>query len=420
MNSTALLRVSILAAFFSVCAFAQRDLATLVGSVTDPTGAGIPNAKINISEEATGLKYDLVTTGGGEYARPALKPGVYTVAVEAAGFKKSTRRNIILTAGDRTGVNFVMQVGEVSTNIEVTGEAAVLQTESTIIGTSVDAKQVSELPLGGIRNFAFLARLSPGVLPNEPGARDATGGGFSANGVRSNGQNNFLLNGVDNNVNVIDFLNQTSFVIGPSVEAIGEMRVMTNGYNAEYGRGAGGVVNVTIKSGTNQIHGSLFEYLQNGKMNANRWENNRNRVARGPFKQNQFGAAVGGPVVKNRTFWFADYQGTEIRSTGGAVPGLGTSAFFSIPTAEMKNGDFSHLLGTNRAITNSLGVAALEGMIYDPATQTRGTYPNGATGFVRQPFAGNRIPASRLDPAAKKIADLFPAPNVNAAPLALR
>ena len=416
MNSTALLRVSTLAAFFSVCAFAQRDLATLVGSVTDPTSAGIPNAKINISEEATGLKYDLVTTGGGEYARPALKPGVYTVAVEAAGFKKSTRRNIILTAGDRTGVDFVMQVGEVSINIEVTGEAAVLQTESTIIGASVDAKQVSELPLGGIRNFAYLARLSPGVVPNEPGARDSTGGGFSANGVRSNGQNNFLLNGVDNNVNVIDFLNQTSFVIGPSVEAIGEMRVMTNGYNAEYGRGAGGVVNVTIKSGTNQIHGSLFEYLQNDKMNANRWENNRNGVKRGPFKQNQFGAAVGGPVIKNRTFWFADYQGTEIRSTGGAVPGLGTSAFFSIPTADMKSGNFSHLLGTNRAITNSLGVATREGQIYDPATTMMGTYPNGTTGLIRQPFPNNMIPASRIDPAAKKIVDLFPAPNVNVAP----
>ena len=117
MNFSALLRVSTLATFFAVCAFAQRDLATLVGTITDPTGAGIPNAKVNISEEATGLKYDLVTTGGGEFARPALKPGIYTVAVEAAGFKKSTRRNIILTAGDRTGVDFVMQVGEVSINI---------------------------------------------------------------------------------------------------------------------------------------------------------------------------------------------------------------------------------------------------------------------------------------------------------------
>ena len=397
-------------------AFAQRDLATLVGTVSDPAGAGIPSAKVTITEDATGLKYDVVTSGGGEYARPALKPGIYSVTVEAPGFKKSTRRNIPLTAGDRTGIDVQLQVGDVATNIEVTGEAAVLQTESTIIGASVDAKQVSELPLGGIRNFAYLARLSPGVVPNEPGARDATGGGFSANGVRSNGQNNFLLNGVDNNVNVIDFLNQTSFVIGPSVEAIGEMRVMTNGYNAEYGRGAGGVVNVTIKSGTNQLHGSLFEYLQNDKANANRWENNRNGVKRGPFKQNQFGAAVGGPIVKNRTFWFADYQGTEIRSTGGAVPGLGTSAFFNIPSLAMRTGNFNELLGVNRNIANALGVSAREGAIYDPTTQTTGMYPNGTSGLIRQPFPNNTIPASRLDPAAKKMADLFPVPNVAVGP----
>jgi hypothetical protein len=416
MNYIALLRLSIATLVLCLSAFAQRDLATLVGTISDPSGSGIPNAKVSILEDATGLRYDLTTNAGGEYARPALKPGTYTVTVEVAGFKKSTRRSILLTAGDRTGIDFQLQVGEVSTNIEVTGEAAVLQTESTIIGASVDAKQVSELPLGGTRNFAYLARLSPGVVPNEPGARDATGGGFSANGVRSNGQNNFLLNGVDNNVNVIDFLNQTSFVIGPSVDAIGEMRVMTNGYNAEYGRGAGGVVNVTIKSGTNEIHGAVFEYLQNDKANANRWENNRNNVRRGPFKQNQFGAAIGGPVIKNRTFWFADYQQTEIRSTGGAVPGLGTSAFFSIPSMAMRGGNFSELLNVNRSINNGLGVSAREGAIYDPATQATGVYPNGSSGLVRQPFPGNIIPASRLDPAASKIAALFPAPNVNVGP----
>ena len=416
MRLVAATKVVLITLLLSTSLFAQRDLATLVGTISDQSGAAVPNAKITIEETATGLKYEIAGGNSGEYARPALKPGLYTVTVEAVGFKKSTRRNIQLTAGDRTGIDVQLQVGEITVNIEVTGETPALQTESTIIGANIDAKQISQMPLGGTRNFAYLARLSPGVVPNEPGARDSTGGGFSANGVRSNGQNNFLLNGVDNNVNVIDFLNQTSFVIGPSVEAIGEMRVMTNGYNAEYGRGAGGVVNVTIKSGTNQLHGSLFEYLQNDKMNANRWENNRNGVKKGPFKQNQFGAAVGGPAIKNKTFWFADYQGTEIRSTGGAVPGLGTSAFFSIPTAEMRSGDFGLLTGTNRAITNALGVGAREGMIYDPATQATGTYPNGTTGLIRQPFANNRIPASRLDPAAKKIADLFPAPNVAVGP----
>jgi hypothetical protein len=375
--------------------FAQRDLATLVGTVTDPSGAGVPGAKVIITETATGLRYEAATSQGGEYVRPALKPGTYDIEVESTGFKKSLRRGIILTAGDRTGIDFTMEVGEVTTSVEVAAEVPVLQTESTIVGASVDSKQVSELPLGGNRTFTFLARLSPGILPNEPGARDAVGGGFSANGVRSNGQNNFLLNGVDNNVNVIDFLNQTAFVVGPSVEAIGEMRVMTNGYNAEYGRGAGGVVNVTIKSGTNQLHGTLFEFLQNDKFNARRWENR----SKGPFRQNQFGAAVGGPIAKNRTFWFADYQGTLIRSTGGSVPGLGTSAFFTIPTPGMKNGDFSHL------------VTATEGVIYDPLTQT-----NAGGVLARAPFAGNRIPTARFDPAAKKIMDLFPDPNVGVGP----
>src|SRR5439155_8828910 len=166
--------------------------------------------------------------------------------------------------------------------IDVTESAPLLQTESTVIGKNINSRQASELPIGGTRKFTFLARLSPGVLPAEQGARDSAGGGFSANGVRSNGQNNFLLNGVDNNVNVIDFINQTSYVIGPSVEAIGEMRVLTNGYNAEYGRGAGGVVNVTIKSGTNAIHGTLFEFLQNDKLDANQWESNKIGKDRGP------------------------------------------------------------------------------------------------------------------------------------------
>jgi hypothetical protein len=395
MRHVAPIKIGLMALLFTAAAFAQRDLGTIVGTVTDQQGAAVPNAKVTVIEDATGLKYQLETSATGEFVRPALKPSTYSVEVEAAGFKKAVQHNILLTAGDRTGVTIALTVGEVNQSIEVSAAAPLLQTESTILGADVDAKQLSELPLGGQRDFAFLARLSPGVVPAEPGARDAQGGGFSANGVRSNGQNNFLLNGVDNNVNVIDFLNQTSYVIGPSMDAIGEMRVMTNGYNAEYGRGAGGVVNVTLKSGTNEIHGAIFEYLQNRDLNANRWENNANGNPRGAYGQNQFGAAVGGPAIKNRTFWFADYQGTRLTSTGGAVANLGTSGYFTIPTPEMKTGDFSRLLtgGTN-------------GVIYDP-TSTRTV--NGVE--TRTPFPGNKIPASQIDPAAAKIMALFPSPN---------
>jgi hypothetical protein len=229
--------------------------------------------------------------------------------------------------------------------------------------------------------------------------------------VRSNGQNNFLLNGVDNNVNVIDFINQTAYVIGPSVEAIGEMKVITNGYSAEYGRGAGGVVNVTIKSGTNEIHGTVFEFLQNDKFNANTWERNRAGASRPYVRQNQYGFAVGGPVIKNRTFWFADWQGTRVRSLAGIVPGLGgVTNPITIPRAAFKNGDFSSLLSGTNMGTDALGRAIPQGGIYDVATQR----PAG-NGVVRDLFPNNMIPASRFDPAAKKLIDLYPNPNQNLA-----
>jgi hypothetical protein len=389
-------------------ALAQRDLATVVGTVTDPTGGVIAGAKVTITEDATGLAYQVQTDNAGNYIRTALKPGVYTVQVEATGFKTGIQRNVLLTAGDRVQANLVLQVGEVTESIEVSAAPPALQTESTIIGQTLQAKAVSELPLAGQRKFTFLARLSPAVYPAEPGARDAAGGGFSANGVRSNGQNNFLLNGVDNNVNVIDFINQTAYVIGPSVEAIGELKIMTNGYNAEYGRGAGGVINVTIKSGTNDFHGVLFENLQNDKLDANKWENNRAGAKRGPFKQNQFGAAVGGPIIKDKLFWFADYQGIRIRSTGGAVPGLGNTFTRTIPWPEFKTGNFARLLTGRTVGTDALGNAVMEGGIYDPLSEQR---IGGAR--VRTMFPGNIIPASRMDPAAFKLIGQYPNPNQN-------
>lgn len=387
-------------------AFAQRDLGTIVGTVTDPQGAVISGAKITITEDATGLSYEVKTSETGDYIRPALKPGTYTVNAEATGFRRFSQQNVVLVGGDRVGVPIVLQVGNVTESIEVSAQAPLLQTESTTLGADLNRRSVTELPLGGQRVFSFLARLSPGVLTAEQGARDAVGGGFSANGVRSNGQNNFLLNGVDNNVNVIDFLNQTAYVVGPSVEAIGEMRILTNGYSAEYGRGAGGVVNVNLKSGTNEVHGVLFDILQNDKLNANRWDNNRAIKPRGPFKQNQYGAAVGAPIIKNRLFIFGDYQATRIRSSGGTIQNLGYGQFVTIPTQAMvQNGDFSSLLGPQIG-TDANGGSINVGQIYDPKSLTT---VNGQ--LYRTPFAGNIIPKSRWDPAAAKMFALYPATN---------
>ena len=296
----------------------------------------------------------------------------------------------MVTAGDRIGVNLTLPVGNVSESIEVSANAPLLQTENTSQGADLNTAEVNQLPMGGQRVFAYLARLSPGVLVAEPGARDAQNGGFSANGVRSTGENNFLLNGVDNNVNDIDFINQTSYVIGPSLDAIGEMRILTNGYNAEYGRAAGGVMDVSLKSGTNQLHGDLFEYLQNTDLDANRWENNLAGVGRPPLQQNQFGATAGGPIVKNKLFIFGDYQGTKIATAGGVIQNLGYGGFYTIPTPAELAGE-------------------LQQRRHGLRSHDHGVQRSGAC--TRTPYPNNQIPTNAMDPAAVKIAAFIPAPN---------
>jgi hypothetical protein len=399
-------------ALFAVSLFAQRDLGTITGTIVDPQSSGVPNAKVTILENATGVSYSVVANDTGEFIRPLLKPGTYSVTVEAVGFRKAEQKGIIVTAGDRIGVNIALQLGDINQTVEVAATAPLLQTESAAQGANVNMSAVAQLPLGGQRTFTYLARMAPGVLPAEQGARDAQGGGFAANGVRSTGENNFLLNGVDNNVNVIDFINQTSYVIGPSVEAIGELHILTNGYNAEYGRAAGGVLDAQLKSGTNQVHGVLFENLQNTNLDANRWENNWSNLIRPPVKQNQFGAAAGGPIIKNKLFIFGDYQGTRILTAGGVVQNLGFGGLYTIPTPAMINGDFSGILGPSLGTDPTSGQSALYNQIFDPTTTTCTSQcgTSNAT-YTRNPFPGNKIPVNMMDPAARKIAALFPAPN---------
>ena len=413
------LRLCLLTILCAGATFAQRDLATITGTVTDSSGAVIPGAKVIISEQGTGQNYELTTNAAGEFTRPALKPSTYNVTVSATGFKNAEQRDVLLTAGERTAVNISLSIGDAGQTIEITAASPLLQTESTQQGANINTKTLTDAPLGGQRNFLNLAKLSPGVIPAEAGARDANNSGVSANGVRGNGQNNFLLNGVDNNVNTIDFLNQTSYAIGPSVEAIGEMTILTNGYNAEYGRGAGIVVNVNLKSGSNALHGSLFEVLQNKDLDANPWNNNLAGSPRGPFVGNQFGMTLGGPIKKNKLFIFGDYQGTRIASSGGAVAGLGRSGFLQIPTAAFKTGDFSSLLGANITVNDPLGnpVTYAKGAIFDPLTTTYATAANATssapvgTPISRQMFPGNKIPPSRFDPSFSKILNLYPSTN---------
>ncbi len=398
--------LSIFLALFAMSslALAQRDLGTITGTITDQQGAAVPNAKITIKDDATGVSYDTVSNDTGNYTRPSLTPGTYTVSASAAGFQKTQQGNVIVNPGEPIAVNLALRVGNASETVEVTASAPLLQTESPSMAENLTSAQVSELPLGGQRVFTYLARLTPAVVPAEPGARDSNGGGFSANGVRSTGENNFLLNGVDNNVNVIDFINQTSFVIGPSVEAIGDMQVITNGASAEYGRAAGGILDITLKSGTNQVHGVLFEVLQNTDFDANSWTNNLNGVARNPIKQNQFGAAAGAPIIKNKLFIFGDYQGTRVRTAGGSVDGLGNGGNQTIPTAQERVGNFA---GLGYAVFDPTTTVCTSGC----AAGSLSALPGQSPTYTRTPYAGGMLSPTQIDPVAAKLAALFPATN---------
>jgi hypothetical protein len=364
-------------------AFGQRDTGTIVGTVTDPSGAVVPGVTVVLRNVDTNASFQTVTDATGNYAAPLLKPGNYEVTAELPGFKKQSKSGIDLKVQDRLKVDFTLQVGNVTETVEVIGAAPKTQTEASSLGHVVDSKTITELPLNG-RNFARLAAIVPGVIP--AGSDDRTGsagslslvvgGNFSANGVRSNGQNNFLLDGIDNNVNVIDFLNGSAFVVGPSVDAIQEFKIQTNAFSAEFGRGAGGVVNATIKSGTNAFHGSAFEYLRNSSLDSRGFFD----AAKNPFKMNQFGGTLGGPIIKDRTFFFGDFQGFRSREL--------RTRFGTVPSTAMKNGNFSEL----------------SQVIYDPGV-------NGEIRANRPAFAGNIIPTSRFDPLGKKISDLIPSPN---------
>src|SRR5690349_6626428 len=286
---------------FASSTLAQKDTGSIVGTVKDSTGALIPDAKITLTETERGTTFVTSSDSSGEYVASPLNVGHYKVTVEKQGFKTAVAGPIELDVQQRAVVNVTLQVGEMVIRVEVNTAAPLLETETSELGQVVNNRQVVNLPLNG-RNFAQLALLTAGTTPSEPGARDEGGYGCSANGGRSL-QNNFLLDGVDNNSNLTDLLNETNYVIQPSVDAIEEFKVQTNAYSAEFGRGNGAIINATIKSGTNRFHGSAYEFLRNEKFDAKNFFDDPNSPI-APYKQNQFGVTFGGPLIKNKTFFF--------------------------------------------------------------------------------------------------------------------
>jgi Carboxypeptidase regulatory-like domain len=245
---------------------AQTTTGSIVGTIADSTGAVVANAAVTVTNIDTGATTKTTSDSSGNYVVTPLPVGRYTVTVEARGFKKSINEGITLNVQDRIGVNVTLEVGQVTETVEVQAAAPALQTDTSYLGQVIESQKIVDLPLNG-RFFTRLAVLTAGVAPTAPGARDERTGGFSANGVRPY-QNNYLLDGIDNNSLSEDLTNEASFVVGPSPDAIAEFRVQTNSMSAEFGRSGGAVMNVTLKSGTNQFHGSVFEFLRNSAFDA--------------------------------------------------------------------------------------------------------------------------------------------------------
>jgi hypothetical protein len=377
---------------FFICTLAVRLVAqsttgSIAGVVTDPSGAVIPNATVVATDLGTSIETRTTVDQGGNYVITPLPIGLYSIEVAATGFKSFIATGIKVNVQDRLRINATLQLGRAADTIEVQSAAPLLETDTSTLGQVVDSQRIVDLPLNG-RFFTRLAVLTVGTVPTPSGARDENTGGFSANGVRPY-QNNFILDGVDNNSLSEDLVSQASFVVGPPPDAIAEFKVETNAMSAEYGRSGGAVLNVNIKSGTNSLHGTAYEFLRNSAMDAKNYYDPGDQSIP-PFKQNQFGFSLGGPVAlpkiyngRDKTFFFLDYQGTRIRSS--------ETFLASVPTAAWRTGNFSGFQ-----------------TIYDPQTTTQ----NADGTYTRQPFANNQIPTDRFDPVATKLINLFPAPNV--------
>jgi hypothetical protein len=393
-------------ALFASMALGQGGTGAISGSVSDPSGAVVSGTVVSATNEQTGFKRETTVGTAGEYTMVGLQPGAYTVTAEKTGFKKFVSRGLKLEVDQNARIDVHLELGAVSEAVEVTGQAALLQTEQSSVGAVVDRQKILDFPLNG-RNFVQLGLLLPGVNTGDDGS--ATGGGISISGLRPE-QNSFLLDGTINSDQYQNFL-----VIRPSVDAIEEFKIQTSSYSAEFGKGAGGQINVVTRGGTNQFHSALFEFNRNNAVQSrNLFDRNPSfRTSEGrfkapPFNQNQFGLTLGGPIVaphyngRDRTFFFVNYEGYRLRR--------GNTTLTSVPTPAMKLGDFSSLAGAALPGADALGRPVARNAIYDARTSRL-----VGNVYVRDPFAGNVIPPSRFDPVAAKavnLAGLIPDPNI--------
>jgi hypothetical protein len=375
---------------FSAVLAAQTPTGTLQGVVKDPSEAVIPGVSILLRNADTNELSTLTTDGSGRYIQPFLRPGTYSITAVKPGFQSVRVENVKLDVGQNRSADVVLPVQSLATEVQVSAAPPALDLNTSSVGQVIENKRIMDLPLNGRSSFG-LALLTPGVNPT--GAGDAATPGM---GGSRNGNSELQIDGVtavapQNNIGINEKIYE------PQVDAVSEFSVQINSLSAEYGRFGGGVINVVTKSGTNRIHGTGYDYLRNSVLDANNFFSNRQGVPLASFKRNQWGGTIGGPIRRDKTFYFGGLEATNSRSGG--------QNFYTVPLESWKSGDFSGLAaGTGAPIS-----------LYDPLTAVADpTRPNR---FVRSPFAGNRIPATRIDPVAANAVKFYPKPNTTPANL---
>ncbi len=358
----------------------------ITGTITDKSGAAVPGVKITATNTETAVSRETISTDSGAYTIPALPPGLYAISATKDGFKTIKQERLSLEVNAILRVDLALELGAVTESVTVSSAPPLVESENSSLGQIVQQRQIVELPLNG-RNFVQLATLGPGVTGVGFGASGTImsgtrpddqrpGSELFSNGNRE-GSNNFLLDGVDNNERLT-----LAITLRPSVEAVREFKIQTNLFSAEQGRNPGATVNVVTKSGSNEIHGAAYDFLRNDNLDAKNYFTAP--TARKPqLAQNQFGAAIGGPIIKNKLFYFGNYEGYRRRQE---VPLLGT-----VPTSLMKQGNFSEVRN-----------------IFDPNSLVAA--PGTASGFTRTPYPNRTIPASQFDPITSRLIETYPNP----------
>ncbi|MBS1828777.1 MAG: TonB-dependent receptor [Acidobacteria bacterium] len=384
-----LLRLAALC-FATSLIYAQVEQGGISGTVIDPSGSSIPKAKVTATNQATGVAAVVETTDSGNYKIPYLAAGKYNLSVEMQGFSTNKVSDIPVLVGQIATIDVTLRPGSVHEEITVTSSAVMVDQVSSSLGYVTGAKQIIELPTG--RSPYSLLTLSPGVI-----AAGNTGTGPIVSGGRSN-TNAILFDGQDTRNN-----STLDNAYTPPQEAVQEVRFVTNSFSAEYGRSAGGVVVAAGRSGANELHGSAYDYLRNDKLNANSWANNRNNVAKGRQRRNEYGFTLSGPVYlpkvydgRNKTFFFFNWE--QVNDHGVQTPTA------NVPTALQKTGDFSQTFTATNALIR----------VFDPLTTV--SDPTTGSRYSRSVFPGNIVPASRFDPITRKLLAYYPEPTLPNSP----